>query len=92
MALTVEIPEIEEGQKQVDVLFVNEEGLVLRKTLNVPRSNGEVNQELFDEIVEDQKRGVEMKIMLGAVELQDRETLDADSNLQNDIPEGFPGT
>lgn len=92
MALTVEIPEIEEGQKQVDILFVNEEGLVHRKTVNVPRTDGEVNQEMFDEIVEGQKRGIERKTLLGVLEFKSRDSLDVDENLNNELPEGFPGT
>lgn len=92
MALTVEIPEIEESQKQIDVLFVNEDGLVHRKTINVPRIDGEVNQEMLDEIIEGQKRGIESKVVLGVLEFKSRDSLDTDENLNNRIPEGFPGT
>ena len=71
MAITYEVAEIgPEGP--VEVTYTNEAGHTHKRQVNVPRDeNGEVLQELFDEILEGQLRGVQNKLLVGAVSFTD---------------------
>jgi hypothetical protein len=74
MTITYSYPELTEGQKTVNIKFLNDEGLEFTKTVNVPyNSDGTLNQSYFNEIIEGQLRSVEYKLSIGAIEFSEPE-------------------
>jgi hypothetical protein len=74
MSITHSYSEITPGQKSISVRFLNEEGLEHKKELNVPyNSDGSVNESYWNQIIEDQIRGIEHKLSLGVIEFGEPE-------------------
>jgi len=69
MNITYSHDPLEPNQKHLQVSFKNELGLEFLKTINVPYNpDGTLNKEYFDQILEDQLRGVQHKVSLGAID------------------------
>ena len=74
MSITYSYPELTEGQKSVNIRFLNDQGLEFSKTINIPYNfDGTLNKSYFDEIIEGQLRGVEYKLSIGAIEFTEPE-------------------
>ena len=81
MAITYEVGGYAAEDKSVEVVFTNDEGLVHKRQVNLPKEeSGAVDQDAFNEILEGQLRGVENKASLGVITF-------ADPNAE---PEGAP--
>ena len=81
MAITYEIGGYAAEDKSVEVVFTNDEGLVHKRQVNLPKEeSGAVDQDAFNEILEGQLRGVENKASLGVITFVD----------PNAEPEGAP--
>jgi len=75
MAITYSYPELTEGQKTVNIKFLNDDGLEFTKTVNVPyNSDGTLNESYFNEILEGQLRSVNHKLNLGVIEFGEPES------------------
>jgi hypothetical protein len=88
--ITYQVEEFTDTDSSVEVIYTNEKGFVHKRTLNIPRnSDGSLNEEMWEEILEGQLRGVERKIEVNAISFVDPST-DNDStevtpNPQSDI-------
>jgi hypothetical protein len=72
MITTYIIDEFEPSARQVKITFVNEEGLVHERKINIPHlDDGSIDEEYFQEIIEGQLRGVENKIKIGVIKFTD---------------------
>ena len=61
-----EVGEIEADSTSVEVVYTNDEGLIYKRSVNIPRnSDGSVNQEYFDQILQGQLMGVNNKLKVG---------------------------
>lgn len=70
-SITYTIPEITD-QEFVAVTFTNSEGLVYTREVRIPRdSDNNVDQSLWEEILQGQLAGVEMKSRLGVAVFED---------------------
>lgn len=68
MAITYTVAEYAEEDRTVEVTFENSDGLVHKRTINIPHNeDGTIDEEYFQEILEGQLRGVENKLRVGAV-------------------------
>jgi hypothetical protein len=68
MAITYTVAEYTEEDRTVEVTFENSEGLVHKRTINIPHNeDGTIDEEYFQEILEGQLRGVENKLKVGVV-------------------------
>ena len=68
MAITYTVAEYTTEDKTVQVTFENSEGLIHKRTVNIPHNeDGSIDEEYFQEILEGQLRGVENKLRVGAV-------------------------
>jgi hypothetical protein len=68
MAITYTVAEYTVEDRTVQVTFENSEGLVHKRTVNIPHNeDGSIDEEYFQEILEGQLRGVENKLRVGAV-------------------------
>lgn len=68
MAITYTVAEYTTEDKTVQVTFENSEGLIHKRTINIPHNeDGTIDEEYFQEILEGQLRGVENKLRVGAV-------------------------
>jgi hypothetical protein len=68
MAITYTVAEYSEEDRTVEVIFENSDGLVHKRTINIPHNeDGTINEEYFQEILEGQLRGVENKLRVGVV-------------------------
>ena len=68
MAITYTVAEYAEQDRTVEVTFENSEGLVHKRTVNIPHNeDGTIDEEYFQEILEGQLRGVENKLKVGVV-------------------------
>ena len=66
------VPSIEDGQTYVTVKFVDEDGNFTFKDVNIPRnSDGSLNSDEWSLRLEQQTRGVQRKVDLGVVTLED---------------------
>jgi hypothetical protein len=75
MSITYSYPELTEGQKTVNIRFLNDQGLEFSKTVNIPYNpDGTLNQSYFNEIIEGQLRSVEYKLSIGAIEFTEPES------------------
>lgn len=75
MITTYIVDEFEPTDSQVKITFVNDEGLVHQRHLNIPHlEDGSVDEVYFQEIIEGQLRGVENKLRVGAVTFVDLES------------------
>lgn len=68
MAITYTVAEYTAEDRTVEVTFENSEGLIHKRTINIPHNeDGTIDEEYFQEILEGQLRGVENKIRIGVV-------------------------
>lgn len=68
MAITYTVAEYSEEDRTVEVTFENSDGLVHKRTVNIPHNeDGSIDEEYLQEILEGQLRGVENKLRVGAV-------------------------
>lgn len=68
MTITYTVAEYTAEDRTVEVTFENSEGLVHKRTINIPHNeDGTIDEEYFQEILEGQLRGVENKLRVGAV-------------------------
>jgi hypothetical protein len=68
MTITYTVEEYLEEDKTVKVTYYNEEGFVHTRSVNIPHnSDGSIDEEYFEEILEGQLRGVENKLKVGAI-------------------------
>lgn len=68
MAITYTVAEYTAEDKTVEVTFENSNGLVHKRTINIPHNeDGTIDEDYFQEILEGQLRGVENKLRVGAV-------------------------
>jgi len=72
MITTYIVDEFEPSARQVKITFVNEEGLVHERQINIPHlDDGSIDEEYFQEIIEGQLRGVENKIKIDVIRFTD---------------------
>ncbi len=72
MITTYIVDEFEPSARQVKITFVNEEGLVHERQINIPYlDDGSIDEEYFQEIIEGQLRGVENKIKIDVIRFTD---------------------
>jgi hypothetical protein len=68
MAITYTVAEYSEEDRTVEVTFENSDGLIHKRTVNIPHNeDGTIDEEYFQEILEGQLRGVENKLRVGVV-------------------------
>ena len=68
MAITYTVAEYTEEDRTVEVTFENSDGLIHKRTINIPHNeDGTIDEEYFQEILEGQLRGVENKIRIGVI-------------------------
>jgi hypothetical protein len=68
MIITYIVDEFESTDKQVKITFLNEEGLVHQRQINIPHfEDGSVDEDYLQEIIEGQLSGVQNKLKVGAV-------------------------
>jgi len=71
-AISYVVPSIEDGQTYVTVKFVDEDGNFTFKDVNIPRnSDGSLDSDEWSLRLEQQTRGVQRKVDLGVVTLED---------------------
>jgi len=72
MAITYTVAEYSESDSSVEVTYTNDSGFVHKRYINIPKNGeGAINEEYFNQILEDQLRGVEHKVTVGAVTFSD---------------------
>ncbi len=72
MITTYIVGEFEPPDRQVKITFVNEEGLIHERQINIPHlDDGSIDEEYFQEIIEGQLRGVENKIRIDVIKFTD---------------------
>ena len=72
MAITYTVADYTAEDSSVEVTYTNDAGLVHKRTVNIPKNGeGGINEEYFSEILEGQLRGVENKVLVGAVTFKD---------------------
>jgi hypothetical protein len=78
MTITYTVEEYLEEDKTAKVTYYNEEGFVHTRSVNIPHnSDGSIDEEYFEEILQGQLRGVENKIKVGAVTFTEPTTPDS---------------
>jgi hypothetical protein len=83
MITTYIVDDFESSDNQVKITFVNEEGFVHERKINIPHlEDGSVDEDYFQEIIEGQLRGVENKQRIGVIEFID----------PNEVPVGIAST
>ena len=77
--ITYEVANFTDEDSTVEVIYTNEKNQLHKRTLNIPRnSDGTLNEDYWEEILEGQLRGVERKYEVGAISFRDPE-VDYDS-------------
>lgn len=72
MITTYIVDEFEPTDKHVKITFVNGEGFIHERTINIPHlEDGSVDEDYFEEIIIGQFRGVENKIRVNAIQFVD---------------------
>jgi hypothetical protein len=72
MITTYIVGEFEPSDRQVKITFVNEEGLIHERQINIPHlDDGSIDEEHFQEIIKGQLRGVENKIRIDVIKFTD---------------------
>jgi hypothetical protein len=68
MNITYIVDEFQPTDKQVKITFLNEEGLVHQRQINIPHlEDGSVDEDYFQDIIQGQLSGVQNKLKVGAV-------------------------
>ena len=77
----------------VEVVYVNSEyGFEHRRSINIPRiddGSGDIDTEYFNEILEGQLRGVENKLLVGAVSFTDPNAEPEEVSTESDVEESL---
>jgi hypothetical protein len=72
MITTYIVDEFELTDKNVKITFVNDEGFIHERNINIPHfEDGSVDEDYFEEIIQGQLRGVENKLRVNAVQFVD---------------------
>ena len=72
MTITYTVAEYTAEDSSVEVTYTNDAGLVYKRIVNIPKdAEGAINEEYFNQILEDQLRGVENKVVVGAATFRD---------------------
>ena len=72
MAITYTVADYTAEDSSVEVTYTNDAGLVYKRTVNIPKNGeGAIDEEYFNQILEDQLRGVENKVVVGAATFRD---------------------
>ena len=80
MAITYTVADYTVEDSSVEVTYTDGAGLIHKRSVNIPKDGeGSINEEYFNQILEDQLRGVENKVAVGAVIFKD-------PNLGDDTP------
>jgi hypothetical protein len=68
MDITYTVAEYATEDTSVQVTYTNESGFEHKRTINIPHlEDGSIDQDYFSEILEGQLRGVENKVVVGAI-------------------------
>lgn len=85
------VPSVEDGQSHVTVKFVDEDGNFTFKEVNIPRkSDGTLDADEWSLRLEQQTRGVQRKVDLGVVTLEDADAYGEPSTMPVPAPPGEP--
>lgn len=69
---TYTVSEYTTEDKTVEVTYVNAEGFIHKRNINIPHlEDGSIDEEYFQEILEGQLLGVENKVKVGAISFTD---------------------
>ena len=72
MISTYTVAEYTSEDTSVEVTYENAEGFVHKRTINIPHlEDGSIDEEYVQEILEGQLRGVNSKIVVGAIQFVD---------------------
>ena len=72
MSITYELGNYTQDDQTAEVTYTNAEGYTHTRHINIPRlSNGSVDADYLQEILEGQLRGVENKVAVGAITFVD---------------------
>jgi hypothetical protein len=72
MITTYIVDEFESTDKNVKITFVNDEGFIHERNINIPHfEDGSVDEDYFQEIIVGQLRGVENKLIVNAIQFVD---------------------
>jgi len=72
MISTYTVAEYTTEDTSVEVTYENSEELIHKRHINIPHNeDGTINEEYFQEILEGQLRGVNNKVVVGAVQFID---------------------
>lgn len=71
--ITYEVAEYQEEDRQAEVTYTrSSDGYTYKRSVNIPRnSDGTVDEEYFEQILEGQLNGVTNKARIGAIEFKD---------------------
>ena len=79
------VSEITSEDTTVEVIYTNEAGFTHTRSINVPRlEDSSINEEYYQEILEGQLRGVENKIVVGAISFTDPNAVEDDTAVADD--------
>jgi hypothetical protein len=68
MITTYTVADYLESDRHVEVTYTNDEGFVHKRTVNIPHlPDGSIDGSYFSEILEGQLRGVNNKLVVGAI-------------------------
>lgn len=72
MITTYTVAEYLETDRQVEITFTNDEGFIHKRMVNIPHlPDGSIDSTYFQEILEGQLRGINNKLVVGAVTFVD---------------------
>lgn len=72
MSITYEVGSYSAEDTSVEVIYTNDEGFIHKRQVNIPHlEDGSVDEVYLEEILEGQLRGVENKLVVGAVTFVD---------------------
>lgn len=84
--ITYQVADFTDTDNTVEVIYKNENNQEHKRTLNIPRnSDGTLNDEYWNEILEGQLRGVERKYEVGAISFIDPNNIE--DSVSTDPPE-----
>ena len=85
MSLTYTVADFADSDTTVQVTYTNEAGGVHTRDLRIPRtSEGTIDQELWNQILEEQFIGLKRKIEVGAIRFVDPEVTEDIPNTEQD--------
>jgi hypothetical protein len=73
MISTYTVAEYTTEDTSVEVTYENIDGFIHRRNVNIPHlEDGSIDEEYFNEILEGQLRGVNSKVIVGAIQFVDQ--------------------